>query len=149
AGNRQAPGGEEINERFVASLSACLEEIDTAAVAAAAAAVTAGGAVGGTRVGVEGVGGWEGRRLLSAMMSGLVVLVGSAESLESLPASLRRCFTHEVLAPFPSEKLRLSLLEHHLDGVRTGECVTRLALKGLARRLLGRSASEASYRDPM
>ncbi|CAN0272544.1 unnamed protein product, partial [Ectocarpus sp. 13 AM-2016] len=47
-----------------------------------------------------------------------------------------------VLAPFPPEKLRLSLLEHHLGGVTTAECITREALKGLARRLLGRSATE-------
>eukprot|EP00904_Undaria_pinnatifida_P006698 jgi/Undpi1/3158/HiC_scaffold_15.g06532.m1 len=140
AGNRQAPGGEEVDERFVESLSACLEEIDSAAVAAAAAA---GAGVGGIGPGGRVEGGARGsNEKLSSMMSGLVVLVGSTESLESLPTSLRRCFTHEVLAPFPSEKLRLSLLEHHLQGVRMGECVTREALKGLARRLLGRSASE-------
>ncbi|CAM9932401.1 unnamed protein product [Ectocarpus sp. 12 AP-2014] len=136
AGARQDPGGEEADERFVESLSACLEEIDSAAAATAA-----------TMPG-EGRGSWRvqerGRSLpsSSSAAAGTVVLVGSAESLERVPASLRRCFTHEVLAPFPPEKVRLSLLEHHLGGVTTAECITREALKGLARRLLGRSATE-------
>lgn len=65
-GGRQAPGSEEVDDRFVASLSACLEEADAAAVKSA------------------------------AMGERVVALVGSAESLERLPASVRRCFTHEV-----------------------------------------------------
>ncbi|CAB1097222.1 unnamed protein product [Ectocarpus sp. CCAP 1310/34] len=136
AGARQDPGGEEADERFVESLSACLEEIDSAA--AAAAATMPGEGRGSGRVQERG------RSLpsSSSVAAGTVVLVGSAESLERVPASLRRCFTHEVLAPFPPEKLRLSLLEHHLGGVTTAECITREALKGLARRLLGRSVTE-------
>lgn len=51
---------------------------------------------------------------------------------------------NQVLAPFPSERLRLSLLEHHLRGASTAVCVTREALEGLARRLLGRSATEVT-----
>lgn len=83
-----------MDERFVESLSACLEEIDSAAVAAAAAA---GAGVGGIGPGARVEGGARGsNEKLSSMMSGLVVLVGSTESLESLPTSLRRCFTHEV-----------------------------------------------------
>ncbi|CAM9856766.1 unnamed protein product, partial [Ectocarpus fasciculatus] len=135
AGARQDPGGEEADEQFVESLSACLQEIDSAAAAAAAAAAaTMPGEGRGPR---RGPG-----RGPSSLGAGTVVLVGTAESLERVPASLRRCFTHEVLAPFPPEKLRLSLLEHHLGGVTTAECITREALKGLARRLLGRSAME-------
>lgn len=93
-GARQAPGSEEADERFVESLSACLEEMDTVAAAAAAAGAAAsmsGAGIGGDRWGL-------GRRRLrmSAARRGVVVLVGSAESLERVPASLRRCFTHEV-----------------------------------------------------
>lgn len=84
------------------SLFACLEEVDTAAAAAAAEAAAAL-----RRRGVGGAGrGLPRHRLrqeaagrpfsLSAVGGGLVVLVGSAESLERVPASLRRCFTHEV-----------------------------------------------------
>lgn len=65
-GGRQAPGSEEVDDRFVASLSACLEETDAAAAKSA------------------------------AMGERIVALVGSAESLDRVPASIRRCFTHEV-----------------------------------------------------
>eukprot|EP00903_Cladosiphon_okamuranus_P012041 g11306.t1 len=136
AGARQAPGSEEADERFVESLSACLEEMDALAAAGAAASMSGTG-VGGYRWGLG-----RRRRGMDSAAGGVVVLVGSAESLERVPASLRRCFTHEVLASFPSERLRLSLLEHHLRGAATAECVTWEALEGLAKRLLGRSATE-------
>ena len=62
----------------------------------AAAAAAAGG--GGERWGL-GRQRQRRRRTMSAVgkgWGGIVVLVGSAESLERVPASLRRCFTHEV-----------------------------------------------------
>lgn len=89
AGARQDPGGEEADERFVESLSACLEEIDSAA---AAAATMPGEGRGSRRVQERG----RSLPLSSSVGAGTVVLVGSAESLERVPASLRRCFTHEV-----------------------------------------------------
>lgn len=94
AGARQAPGSEEADERFVASLSACLEEMDTAA-AVAAGSVANGGDGGG------GIAEHEGRRRSRGPPArGCVILVGSAESLERVPASVRRCFTHEVCCSF-------------------------------------------------
>lgn len=92
AGARQAPGSEEADERFVASLSACLEEMDTAAAAAAAGDVANGGG---------GMAEHQGRRRSRGPpVRGCVILVGSAESLERVPPSVRRCFTHEVCCSF-------------------------------------------------
>lgn len=52
----------------------------------------------------------------------------------------------QILAPLPSETLRVSLLCHHLlRGARVGSCVTPEALKGLGRRLVGRSASQVLH----
>lgn len=92
AGARQDPASEEADERFVASLSACLEEMD--ATAAAAVDEALGGAMGGA----AHMGGSDGRVLSGDVsgLGGLVVLVGSAASLERVPALVRRCFTHEV-----------------------------------------------------
>eukprot|EP00752_Nemacystus_decipiens_P017233 g15437.t1 len=143
AGARQSPGLEEADERFAEWLSACLEEVDAAAaiMSGGGAGAAGGDRPGRRRGGSAAAAGGAGRG------GGVVVLVGSAESLERVPGSLRRCFTHELLAPFPSERLRLALLEHHLRRSATAECVTREALGGLARRLLGRSATEVKWDD--
>lgn len=130
-GARQDPGSEEADERFVASLSTCLEEMDTKA-AKAAGDFNAEGAVSGGSAGQHHLSNrlrlsfdqqqhqqWQqagGRNRVDNHLlrnrdlagrgrggeGGLVVLVGTAESLERVPASVRRCFTHEVCSFFSS-----------------------------------------------
>ncbi|KAL3677558.1 hypothetical protein R1sor_027506 [Riccia sorocarpa] len=45
---------------------------------------------------------------------GLVLVVACCESVENLPPSFRRCFTHEVAVEMPNEDQRLALLHYYL-----------------------------------
>ena len=45
-----------------------------------------------------------------------MVLVACADAVDEIPASLRRCFTHEIHVEAPAEEQRRQLLESKLGG---------------------------------
>jgi peroxin-6 len=71
-----------------------------------------------------------------------LVIAGCADSLDQVPATQLRSFTHVVEVPLPSEALRYALLEHYLTACSCDDTVTDDAVQQLAKHSVGRVSSD-------
>jgi peroxin-6 len=71
-----------------------------------------------------------------------LVIAGCADSLDQVPATQLRSFTHVVEAPLPSEALRYALLQHYLTACRCDDTVTDDVVQQLAKHSVGRISSD-------
>jgi peroxin-6 len=71
-----------------------------------------------------------------------LVIAGCADSLDQVPATQLRSFTHVVEVPLPSEALRYALLQHYLTVCSCDDTVTDDAVQQLAKHSVGRVSSD-------
>lgn len=127
SGGRSGPNAEEAEQRLGAALNNAASEFSSVTSTDSSGPQNEGAQSGGNK---------------DNPAHGVVVLAGTADSLEDVPACQRRAFTHTVEVPLPGELLRLDLLKYYMRGCALAPSVSETVISRLAKRLVGRCGGD-------